>query len=110
MLNGCPVIGIFQIKMAGEHIGKATHLAPAHRIGLPCDRQGPAPNATDPARCEMTVENGVDLVTARSGLVHTLTENGDHFLVADPHFAKRGKIRCVQSRDSDIIAKGGLQG
>ena len=43
-------------------------------------------------------------------MVHTLTENGDHFLVADPHFAKRGKIGWVQSRDSDIIAKGGLQG
>ncbi len=56
------VIRVFDIQMAGQHVGQTANLAPAHGIGLPGDRQWPHARFADPARGQMAIQDGIHLI------------------------------------------------
>ena len=66
---------IVEIHMRGEHVGEPAHLPSAHGVGLAGNGERPHAGPADPAGREMAVDDGVDLVRARRGLVHALTED-----------------------------------
>ena len=68
---------IIQLHMGGEHVGEAADLAPAHGVGLAGDRKRPAARLADAAREQMRVDDGVDLVGPRPGLVDALRIDRD---------------------------------
>jgi hypothetical protein len=63
---------IVEIHVCRQLIGQAAHLAPAHGIGLAGKGKRTHTGATDASRQEMAVDDAVDLVCARGGLVDTL--------------------------------------
>ena len=68
--------------MRGELVGEAADLAPAHRIGLPGQRERPHAGPPDPPGRQVAVDDGVDLVGAADGLVDPLRIERHHALGA----------------------------
>ena len=66
--------------MGSQLIGQPADLAPAHGIRLASERKRPHAGTADAAGREVNVDDGVDLVGALRGLVHTLREAGDDTL------------------------------
>ena len=64
--------GIFQIKMCGQLIGKAPHLAPTHRIRLARERKGPHALSAYPAGQQVTINNRIDLIRTTTRLIDAL--------------------------------------
>ena len=58
--------------MGGELVGEPADLAAAHRIGLAGQRERRRARLADPARREMAIDDGVDLVGALRRLVDAL--------------------------------------
>ena len=70
--------------MAGEHIGHAAHLAPAHRIGLTGDAERLHAGAADAVGGKMAIQDGMHLVGAGGRLVDALGIDGDDLFGPDP--------------------------
>lgn len=109
-LHSVAVALVLNIQMAGEHIGEAPDLAPAHRIGLTCDRKRPHAGATDAPGGKMAIDDRVDLIAARRGLVYALAIDGDDLFCAGPQPQECGQIGCGQVRLCGITGTGGGQG
>ena len=62
--------------MGGELIGEAADLPPAHGVGLAGQRERPLAAPADAAGRQVAVDDGVDLVGALRGLVHSLRKAG----------------------------------
>ena len=102
------MVGVFEIEMAGQHVGQPAHFAPAHGVGLSGDRHRPAAGGADAACGEVAIENGIDLVRARGGLVDALAEDGDDLPGTNPHVAERGHIFGVKAGCAQIVGLGAL--
>ena len=76
-LDAVAILGIFDRHMGGQHVGKAADLAAAHGVRLAGERERSHAGPADAAGREMTVDDGVDLVGAGSGLVDALAVAGD---------------------------------
>ena len=105
-LHGLAVVGVFQIKVTGQHIGQTTHFAPAHRIGLSRYRKRPHAKPTDAASGKMAVQDRIDLICAGRRLVHALTENGHDLFRPDPEIEECLQIAIGQACDRRIAGLG----
>ena len=109
-LDGGAVPGVFDLQMAGQHIGHPADLAPAHRIGLAGYRKRPHAGATDAPGGKVAVQNGVDLVGAGGGLVDALGIDGDDLFGAAPHVAELRQMGRVQPGQPRVRGAGSGQG
>jgi hypothetical protein len=71
-LNQFAVAGVGDVEMRRQHVCQSTDLTPAHGIGLARERERPHAGASDAPGEQVTVDDGIDLVGADDGLVHTL--------------------------------------
>ena len=97
-LHSVAVALVFNIEMAGEHIGQAANLAPAHRIRLACDRKRPHAGAPDAARGKVAVDDRIDLIAAGGGLVDALAIDRHHLFGAAPQIDKLQPDRLLKAR------------
>ena len=84
VLHRGAVIGVLNIQVIGEHIGKSAHLSTAHGIGLTSHRKRAAARLADTACGKMTVEDRTHLVGPALGLVDPLRIDGDDLLRPGP--------------------------
>ena len=70
--------------VSGQHVGKPAHLAATHGVGLAGQRQRAGARLANTSRCQMAVDDGVDLVAALRRLVHTLRVAADDAFAARP--------------------------
>ena len=83
---------ILQRQMAGEHVGQAADLPPAHRVRLPGDRKRPHAGPPDAPCGEVAIDDRIHLVHAGGRLVHALREDRHDLFGRYPKVEKRRKI------------------
>src|SRR5690606_38532417 len=67
----------FQRHMGRELVGETADFAASHRVRLASDGEGPRSGLSDAPRCEMAIDDRVDLVRAARRLVHPLRIDRD---------------------------------
>ena len=82
------MIFVFQIEVTGQHVGQAAHFAPAHSVGLACGGKRAAARRANAASGQVAIQDCVDLIGARRGLVHALGIDSDDAVRAEPHVAE----------------------
>ena len=110
VLDGGAMGGALDFQMAGQHIGKAAHLAPAHGIGLAGDAEGSHARPPDPAGGQMAVQDRIHLVRAAVGLVDALRIDRDHLVTAQPEVEKLRKLGRCQPGLRRVRGVGSSQG
>ena len=76
-----------------EHIGKPTHFAAAHGIGLARHRERPHPFTPDASREQVAVDDGIDLVGSGTRLIDALRPDGDRAFGVGKETVKAFKFR-----------------
>jgi hypothetical protein len=82
--------------MGGELVGEATHLAAAHGVGLPRQRERTHAGTADASRGEVAIDDGVDLVGALCRLVDALAIEGDDPLRSPEQIEEVTDVRGVE--------------
>ena len=82
------MLRVFDIQMTGQHIGQPADLTSAHRIRLASDRKRPHADLPNASRCKVTIQDRIDLVAARRGLINALTKDRDNAFRTDPKVAE----------------------
>ena len=104
------MLRVLEVHMRREHIGHAARFAAAHGIGLARHRKRTHAGLPDPAGGEMTIDDGVDLVSTGRRLIHALAVNSDGTLVTQEEIVKCkelfGPKACVPRGILDCIYLG----
>ena len=98
-----------EAQMRGKLVRQAADLASAHRIGLAGDGERTHPRAADASRRQVAIDDRVDLVGARGGLVHTLRIHRQRTLGRGEPMVECGDRACGKAacrRDASQV--GGL--
>ena len=98
-----------EAQMRGKLVRQAADLASAHRIGLTGDGERTHPRAADASRRQVAIDDRVDLVGARGGLVHTLRIHRQRTLGRGEPMVECGDRACGKAacrRDASQV--GGL--
>src|SRR3712207_7794738 len=74
----------------GELVGEAAHFAPAHGVGLACDRERPHAGPADSSRGQVAVEDRVHLV--RPGDRKSTRLNSSHANISYAVFCLKKKL------------------
>ena len=82
----------------GELIGEPADLAPPHRIRLPGQRKWRRTWFADPPRCEVAIDDGIDLVGPLRRLVDALRVHRDHARGISDHLEEVGNIHLGETR------------
>ena len=104
------MIGVFDFEVVGQHICQPANLAPAHRVGLPGDRERPHAGTADASRREVAVDDRVDLVGAAAGLVDPLRIDRDRFFGAGPEGVELGELIGGKAGRGGIGGAGSSEG
>ena len=98
VLNGAAMLWIINIEVTSKRIGQSSNFAPTHRIWLPGHRERSRARPSNPARRQMTIEDGIDFISTAARLIHALTENGDDALGPRPEVIEVSQVRLAQTR------------
>ena len=71
-LHGFPVRRLVEVQVRRQHVGQATHFAPAHGVRLAREGKRSHAGLADAPRRQVTVDDAVDLVGAGRRLIDTL--------------------------------------
>ena len=97
-LHQAMLLGVIELHMCRERIGKPADLAPTHGIGLSGDREGSHAGSANAPRREVHVDDAVGLVSAGGGLIHALRERRDHAPGGPEPFIEALQRRRVDTR------------
>src|SRR3569833_1547593 len=75
------VSGVVEIQVRGESGGHSSCFPASHGVGLACEREGAHAGTADPTCQEVAIDDAVDFVSSRRGLIDPLREGGDYALV-----------------------------
>ncbi|MNS99793.1 hypothetical protein D3C72_1342060 [compost metagenome] len=107
---------IIQLQVGSQHVGQAAHFAPAHGVGLARQRKRSHARLADAPRCQVAVDDAVDLVRAGRRLVHAHRERRDDLFRAGEQVEEGLHVRRVElagaghGGDAGVVRLGGGQG